>query len=500
MNKLNFHTFHDRLTIKSQEKPQSKMMYLLTLSVITFSISVTIITFIYSDKAPEGYGYMWLLPFTYSFLFYITNIRFSLLKYLGILVLSLILFVRYLILPLISSLTGYYFHSSAPLTNSDANFYTVIMMTYEMICIFVSLHYFINRLNKQQMTRQHIKEPVVDSGFLIYLIVIIVGIISLLYIPQISARTNFLFIRDEFELLNLNAFNYALFIFAVNAFKVLFIIFLTIAYKKKIKGHNYSQLLILLFAILSFGFFWTTNRLTVLAQAIATIALLININLVNRKLVYIMVLMFVFSILSMSTYRWFGYGISSDKETISDLTSHLDKKILDYLLAYFAGPHLISLAVNLEYDPSFMVLIKTFVNEILSYIMFINQIVPLGSDSTTVIYNKLFGFYWEPNFILPTLGQSYMFFGGAFSPLLSLLFIFLIYKVEKALAMTNSLGEKYAYYILLCWLAFFPVHNINIASSYIFNIFLPLFLIAKANKNFSKFSKRILSRKTNYIG
>ena len=475
--------------IKRRKESYSNKAYCLTVIVTIFSIIVTIVTFIHSDKAPAGYEYMWLMPLIYGVLFYFTNMRYALGKYLGISILSLILFVRYLILPLFFSLSGMYFHSNATHTDHDVNLYAIFLMIYEMVCIFIALHFFISRLDKQQINKLDDIKSNVDSKYFIYLIVIIIGIISFLFIPEIQDRTNFFLISDDFERREMNAISYICFLFTANTFKVLFIIALTIACKRIMKGY-FSQFLILLFALLSIGFFWTTNRLTILAQGTATVALIMSSNILNKSLSYFLILIPIISVFSMSAYRWFGYGISGS--VFVDMGRYLDVvQMLDYLLSYFAGPHLISLAVSAEYNLSFLTMIETFANEILSSIIFVQQIFPLSNNSSTVIFNALFGFFWETSFIVPTLGQSYMYFGGFCAPILSVVFLFFIYKVEKALIVCKTLGEKYAYYILLCWLAFFPLQNVNIVSSYIFNIFLPLYLIVIANRIFSTFVVRL---------
>lgn len=476
--------FRSRLIVKRRKFKYNDTAFFLALFVTIFSIVVSGITFTYKDSAPEGYEFMWLLPLIYGILFYCTNIRYALFKYLGISLLSVILFIRYLILPLFFSLTGLYFHSASFPTGNDVNLLAIFLMIYEMMCIFLVMHYFIKRLSELQTYKHDINTSNYDSKYFIYIIVILIGIISLLLIPAIQLRTNFLIINDNFERVEMNALSYICFLFTINTFKVLFILVLIIAYKKMLNGRHYSQLLIILFAFLSISFFWTTNRLTVLAQGIATVVLLKSSNLINKKFLYILIIIPILTVFSISSYRWFGFGMYSG--VLLDMESYLDvMQMSNYLMAYFAGPHLISLAITAEYNLSFPTLIQTFAEEILSSIIFVQQIFPLSNYSTTLFFNRLFRFFWEPSFIVPTLGQSYMYFGGLFAPLLSIVFSFFIFKAEKALIMSETMGEKYAYYILLCWLAFFPLQNVNIVASYICNIFFPFYLIVKVNKKIS---------------
>jgi len=165
--------FYSWPIIKRRKESYSNMAYYLTIIAILLSMIVTIVTFIHSDKAPAGYEYMWLIPLIYGVLFYFTNLRYALGKYLGISILSLILFVRYLILPLFFSLSGMYFHSNATHTDHDVNLYAIFLMIYEMVCIFIALHFFIRRLAEQQIIKHDDIKSNVDSKYFIYLIVII---------------------------------------------------------------------------------------------------------------------------------------------------------------------------------------------------------------------------------------------------------------------------------------------------------------------------------------
>jgi len=462
---------------------KAKYFTITTKIVIIFAIISTMVTFIQRDKSPNGYENMWLLPLSYGILFYCTKIRQTFFKYIGISILNLILFVRYLILPIFSSLTGLYFHSFAIRTDGYVNSLSILLMIYEMICIFLVLHYAIKRLDRQQIKMYNDIKLVCDTNFGVYKVAILIGIVSFLYIPEIQERTNFLLVND-FQYNNLNAISYVGFLFTTNALKVFFLFILSIRYEKRRKGYKKNQFLILFFAFLNISVFWSTNRLTIVAQGLATIAILKASNMINRKLSYILITITILIVLSLSSYRWFGYGKLNTFYDDSGYYFDDNQMTSNYLQAYFGGPHLISTAINTKEKQSFGTKLEAFPNEIFSSILFVRQLIPLSENSSTKSFNKKFGFSESTSMILPTLGQSYMYFGIFGAPLLSVIFCLFLYKAEKAIIKCKNIGERYAYYILVIWLAFFPMQNLNIVSASFFNVFLPFYLIVVANKRF----------------
>jgi hypothetical protein len=454
---------------------------LIAIIVIIISFVAATIVFLHRGNAPIGYENMWLLPFLYGILYYNTNIKYAAtFKYIGISTLNVILFVRYIILPLFFSQTGIYFHSSAVRTMDDVNYLTIFLMIYEMVCIFLVLHYAIKKLDKQEIKIHGDKKLISDKNNIGYLITIIIGIVGFFTFQGIQERVNFIFI-NYYDAQQLNTIGGFCFLATRNTIPVLFLIFVSKGVNKYNIGQNSNKLLILFLAFITINVFWHTNRLTVLIQGIAVVALLNATNMFSKKLLIVLIGFIFVSVLSLSSFRWFGYG---ELVTFYDDTIiYFDIKMTsNYLQSYFGGPHLISSAIKLNYSLTLLDKIEVFINEMVSSIIFVKQIFPLSENSSMVFFNQHFGHYNVVTMLLPTVGQSYMYFGILGAPLLSVIFTLLLYKAEKALLLCDTIGEKFAFYTLVVWLAFFPMQNLNIVTANFFNKFLPLYLIVLANK------------------
>lgn len=448
--------------------------------VLVFSIISAIIVIFFKKNSPDGYEQIWILPLLYGILFSQTNMSFVVPKYIGITVLNFILFIRYIYIPAYSAITGEYFHSSALQTQGDDNSFAILLMIYEMICIFIVFHFFIKKLDNWKRKYQNIILEH-NSNILVYSIVLIIGLFSFLLIPSMKDRTNFIIV-DEIKYSNLNAILSILFLFMSNSLKVLFIIILTKQYVKKINGYQINQFLIVIIALVNITIFFQDSRLTVLAQGITTIALLNYLKLSNKKFLYIIFSVTLIVIISLSSYRWFGSG--SIDVFYNESSAFFENQSTDQLQSYFGGTHLISVAIVAKEKFASSINLETIFNEIASVILFVRQIFPPSSDSTTTLFNQLFGFHYGNSMILPTLGQSYMYFGPFGAPILSVFFSYVLYVAEKELIRRRTIGEKFAFYLLVVWLGFFPMQNLNIITSTIFNVFFPLFLIVKANQKF----------------
>ena len=476
----------DSLNIKTTKNQTTGIV--ISYIILGASFITTLVTLINAFEAPQGYQIMWLLPLLYGILFSCTRVRKAIFRYTGITILNFVLAARYLLIPLYSSLTGVYFHSYASSTYGDANSGAILIMVYEMICIFCVLHITIGLLNRQESIYDN--GPLYyDNHYFIYIIVILGGVVSLFIFPSVLERMNVLLVKN-FVFNNLDTFASIGYMLTVNVQKMLLLIIILREYKKITKGRKVSFLLISGVALLNIAVFWSTNRLTVVAQSIATILLIKTVIPSKGKLFYTLLgTISILVIFSLSSYRWFGEGELFGFLNAS--TSRFDaQEITNYLQAYLGGPHLISTAIEAHDRYSSVIGVESFFNEMLGSIMFVRQLPFIGEISTATIFNYYFGFTEENSMILPTLGQSYMYFGTIGAPILSVIFCLLIYYVEKALIECRSIGEKYAYYILVIWLAFFPMQNLNIVMSTIFNVFLPLYLIVVTNNKITLRKKK----------
>lgn len=450
-------------------------------SVVFLGAILSTITTIFNiESAPSGYKFLWLLPLGYGLLFIATKMQRVFFKYPGFSTLNLILVVRYIILPAYCSISGIYYHSFASRTFDLENSLTTFLMVFEMFCIMLTLRILVDKLDVKYQEPDTRCIGFYDTKADVFFIVVIAGVASFFAFPAIRERMNVLIARD-ITILNLNALASLGFILASNVQRILLLIILTKQYKKKVKGHKVDQWLIYIFVLINISVFWSNSRLTVLAQGAATVLLVNSTRLLSRKSIVIIGIIVLMVIISLTGYRLFDQGSVSGFSRNAALY-YTSQEITNNLQAYFGGPHLISIAVRIRESHPGVFGWDTLINEVVGSIMFVRQVFPPSDKQTTVYFNRYFGFLRGNSMILPTLGQSYIYFGIIGAPLFSILFLILVYMGEKGIINSKSLGEKYAFYILTIWLVFFPMQNLNIIVSSIFNVFLPLYLIVFINR------------------
>jgi len=446
---------------------------------IVFIVGVISSFLIILHDKKEPFPFLWLLPLIYSLLFFISNLKFAIFNYLGVFILNLIMFLRYVILPLHSTFTGIYFHSNTINTSDLSNRISIFLMIYEMICIAITIHFLTKRLdnNRKRIYKYKLTDIQIEKKFPIYYLAVIIGVFAFIIFPQIRERVNFLFVK-EIASSNLNALASLAYLFAINIFKIIFIIvIINESYKSQI-GKQPHKTLIFIVTFLCIIFIASGNRTTIIVQALACIAILRTTHLINKKMLFFLSIITILVVLSLTSYRLFSRGELNI--LINNNQEYFDEQLVqNYLQSYLGGYHLISIAIQTK--PAFSGDIQTFINEIISSIIFVRQVFPLSISSTTVIFNNNFGFIDQPSMILPSLGQGYYYFGFIGAPLLSVFFCYLLYRSENALINANSLGVKFAFYVLTSWIALFPLQNLNIITSTIFNLFFPFYLIAYFN-------------------
>lgn len=448
--------------------------------ILFVSIIITVICLKVVDQAPDGFKTLWLLPISYGLLFIITNMKAAVTRYVGIAALNVILIGRYLLLPAMSAISGTYFHSFTAKTSGTYNSQAVVLLIFELFAVFLTMHFLVKRLDKFNIQKPDNQE--IDAKRGIFIIVLILGVISFVLFPAIRERTNIL-IPSGFTYTNLDTLSSIAYLLAANALPVLLLLVITNEYLRDKAGQKVRQLMIVLIALINISVFYGPGRMSVLAQGLATLAILGTYKVTSRKVLAIILALTGLIIITLSAYRWFG----TSKVGIFYTRGHeffTDQVISNMLQSYFGGPHMIATALRAREGFMINAGIDTFINEILSTILFVRQVFPPSPELSTVIYNHLFGYTQGNSIIIPTLGQSYMYFGTLGAPILSILFCFLLYKAEMGVLKSKSIGEKYAFYLLAIWLALFPMQNLNLVTQTIFNKFLPLFLIVKANAKF----------------
>lgn len=466
--------------------PNSALANIATKLIIIISIISTLISLYYSHLAPSGFENLWLVPLCFTIIILLSRLKHNFFKYVGFSVLNLILFTRYTILPAFSAITGLYFFSVVPPTNKLDNQITIFITLYEMLCIYMLRNYliqkldFVKKINIINNNKKLSKKFSNNKKFTILYVAIILGILFYILSPAIQQRMNFIIIRN-IKFINLNTIASIGSILATNVFILIFIIIATREFNRKLRGIKPRFFLLFVISFFAISIIFSTGRLIIVEKTFAVVIILTSLKLMNKKQSIFIIILGVLIVLSLSAHRWFGVStLNNFGSKAADYMGMLG--LSDTLKAYFSGCHLISTAVSTEYNIPFFQKIISFFKEILSSVLFVRQLVPLSPNSSTVVFNKIFGFYNGTSMILPTLGQSFMYFGLVGAPVLSVFFTFLLYKAERGFILSSTIGEKFAFCLLATGWGFFPMQNLNIITATFFFRFLPLYIIIMVNK------------------
>lgn len=429
---------------------------------------------------------MFLIPGFYLLFLYVFKPFRKSLNFWGFYILNIILFFRYYVVSIFSIYYNMYFHTFILPSDKTSTHISIFIILYEMMFIFLIQNHFLKKLKKIEDLNVFRYFYPSNSNFLVFFSFL--GFFFILVFENIRERLNFIQV-SSFETSNLNTIFFTFFLISSVSFLLIFLAIIDTEVKNKIYKKKVNYFLIIISSFFAISFFFTTNRLTIVTTTLAIIYILTKYDLVKKIQVFFLVSICVLSVLSLSFYRWFEAGdlVESNQNAVEYLTL---VQISNYLQAYFSGHHLISAAVQVDYDLSVQLKISSFFDELFNSVIYLRQLFPLSNINSTVVYNKMFGFLDGNSMILPTLGQSYMYFGLAFSPLLSSIFLFLLFFSEKMVLKSNTVPQQFSFVLLSVWWAFFPMQNLNIFVASFFFKFLPLYVlvsICSRKFNFSKF-------------
>jgi len=407
--------------------------------------------------------------------------KYGVFRYLGITIMNMILFVRYVISPLYSSITNTYYHSGSIRTDDFTNTVSIALMILEMMSIFLVFHFGIRKLLplRDKLSIYHKKK---SGNTSVYNVAILIGVLSFLIFPGIRANTNFLIAKD-FDGGNFNTIAGIGLIFTQISLQALLVVTAIRQFRRKLKREKVNKALILFVTLLQISVFWNTSRLNVLANGIIATSFLNHLKLISKTSINIIIALSVISVISITALTDVGQGsVGNFQGAVAGQYGNNNQQTNDYFQAYFGGSSLIATTIAIEPKVSNSLNVLTFLNEIASSILFVRQVFPASDNFTTTQFNYVFGYKGGNSMILPTLGQSYLYFGFWGSSLLSIAFSLLLLWGEKKVIQSKTIGEKYAFIVLLVWVAFFPMQNLNIISATFFNVFLTFFLLSKLNR------------------
>lgn len=142
----------------------------------------------------------------------------------------------------------------------------------------------------------------------------------------------------------------------------------------------------------------------------------------------------------------------------------------DSMESYFAGPVNVNNAIELQKSSS--IGFTTAFYDILNNFPYVNSLID-RSQSSANLYND---FINRTDQIIPLVGQSKIWFGTLFSPLMSVVAVILMKHFDTKFIYTTDMFA-YVYAFLAVWCALMPILNFTIWLSWIYLRIIPLLLL-----------------------
>ncbi len=357
-------------------------------------------------------------------------------------------FLRCVVLPVyvaFSDYTGFGWFST---DDSQLIFHAVSLMAWEMVVIFVFLHFVIDRNRVLETENREVKLG--GNKNAIYLILLI-GLIIYVASPQVRKYINFLTLDSATDKVRgvvageMSTLLTGLTSYVHYAFLCVFILVLDAASQKSlISGKRIHLWIAVLVGLITVSVIFGESRATIVYTLYAVISCLrLKFNRHEKLMILVLVISAVIVFIGMTVYRLFAvYKYSSYSDAIAEGGYMGQNYLSRFLESYLLGPQ--SIAAGIEFKNTFA---GSFTVERLLFDLFrpcmgFNFLLRrLDMDTTLTLYNSwLFGVAGRSNGnFLQITSQCYCYLGFLLSPLFACLFLWISVKIENWMRRTQNL-------------------------------------------------------------
>ena len=232
----------------------------------------------------------------------------------------------------------------------------------------------------------------------------------------------------------------------------------------------YTFIFILITFIQSVAF----SRWYTIISAISAIACLFKMFPQSKKKILLSIgIPTIILLILITSYKNAGFNIGETKfsDSISDIfsSSNFD--------SYFSGPVNVNNAIGVKNNYKNLGM-KTIINDMLNNMPIVNHYMDI-TQTSVYAYNASIGRIWNGvgDQIIPLLGQSIIYFGYIFAPLMGVITILIVRKFDY-LFKKNSSYMMYVYAFIAVWMAVEPMMlNLTITINWFYIRIIPFALI-----------------------
>ncbi|MBD8004259.1 hypothetical protein [Bacillus norwichensis] len=461
----------------------SMSYFILRVAVLIPSVITTFLLLADTYK-PRGMELFPLVPLVFG-VSYFFNTRMSkhIFNNIGLLGLNITMIIRYLVTPLFMWYEGYYVHLGASLNSHEYKIATFLMLLEIIVIMFVfrlfSEKYYegINRdstFNKSlKINTNHI---FITSLFLMFSLLIIIRF------PALLDRYSFVFTASEFTKSDLNIpfgsllmtiAQFGLLLFALSILNFLY-------HRYLIKGAKSLIYISMFVVILTSSFIVGTSRFSIVVPMVAGMYLITRLYPSHKKNIYIFFgIVISFLVLLTTLIKQFGLNLLTK---VNNSTNTGLDTVSSNLQLYFSGIHNVAVSVKARDLFKDSIDFSTIYSDLFSSVALLSEKFHSNFGGMRMFNYSFYNHTNSTDQILPMIGQGYLYFGFVFSPILVILFMWLMMFFDKKSREANTVFEVYIFAYASVRLGLFMMGNAINLTSFMINTVLLLLIIIRLNK------------------
>jgi hypothetical protein len=431
----------------------------------------------------NGYHLYFLIPFIFGVLnCLLLNICYSDISKVGVFIFNISMIIKYTISPLIGSVSAYYSLFGVRPTSSELS-QAIKYIIYEMIVLCLLNNYLSKKYNKKEKLYKNTPKPIRSGS--IYFIVIIIGIVTVILLPQVVMDYRFIFNTENLETTIMAEFP------LVGLFRLLvyfarystLILIINYFYKKNLIKESYINVIIPIIAIF-INSLYTSNlsRIGFFIPIVSFTMLLFYIYdspKVRKLIIRLLTVAFSSGMLLLSWIKFFGEGRGDAKNSVNISWWG------DILNMYFTGAKETAIgikAISLINNTYGWNKIGLIFNDCFSNVILISNFTDSTINSTSLYNYTYFGSKISVSQIVPNICEGIYYFGGVFSPIWLCVFVYLTYYFSDKIFLQQYFDTVFVYVYASIYCGMVLMINSSMIIANIINLSLLFAIVSIINK------------------
>ncbi|WNR43510.1 hypothetical protein [Paenibacillus roseipurpureus] len=450
------------------------------IAFISFAISIYVLN---NSEFFPGYSVYFIVPFGFSILMILcTNIDFTNFKMIGPFIFNMSMVIKYSLLPLIACISQYY--SRFGVTPSADNIRSAIFLTfYEMIVLCIFGNYLSKTYKRKSNKVDQNNKPL--RSYFIFNIVILLGILVAVFIPEAIADYRFLFNQDDLATnIKVNFPLSGLFsTVVIFARYCLVLIVINSCFKRNRKQFSYMNIVISIIAV-SVNALIVSNlsRVGLICPFITFMVLLLFLYPGKRErkaILFVMSGIITIGLIYLTGVKFFGEG----RGEVSDSTNILFWG--DTINMYFMGVKETAIGImavdTIDVTYGFF-RIFLLLNDVFSNVGGISNFTVSSINSTTLYNLVYFGSNISVSQIVPNICEGTYYFGGLFAPIWPCIFLYLAYKFSYKIYEQIYIDKRFVYIFASVYCGMLLMLNTSMIIYAIVNVSFLFAVVSKINR------------------